>query len=74
MHDGQDFVPILYIAGVVRTINENNVLYFFFQTGKSHICQFLCLLLKKPTYTVFVTEVANDSSQGKHVHDCGYFL
>jgi hypothetical protein len=22
MHDGQDFVPILYIAGAVRTINE----------------------------------------------------
>ena len=28
MHDGQDFVPILYIAGVLRTINENNVLFF----------------------------------------------
>jgi hypothetical protein len=28
MHDGQDFVPILYIAGVLHTINENNVLFF----------------------------------------------
>ena len=30
MHNGRDFVQILYIAGRVRIINENNVFHSFF--------------------------------------------
>jgi hypothetical protein len=41
MHNAQDFVQILYFAGGVHIINENNVFHSFFQTRKSHWCLLL---------------------------------
>ena len=50
MHNAWHFVQILYFAGGVRIINENNVFHFFFQTGKSLVRYFWCL----PLSNIFV--------------------
>jgi hypothetical protein len=45
VHNALDFTLILYFAGGVCIINKNNVFHSFFQTGKSHVRHFGCLLL-----------------------------
>jgi len=45
MHNVRDFVQIVYFAGGVRIINENNVFHSFFRLWNHMSVIFLCLLL-----------------------------